>query len=131
MTESRRKPPGDPTTLSRARELRRQMTSAERKLWYALRGRQLYGLKFRRQHPLPPYILDFYCQEHRLVIELDGGQHNEVAQTVYDRQRAAWLQTQGLRVISFWNYEVETNLPGVLEAIARACGIEEKSPVRA
>jgi len=114
----------DPTTLSRARELRRASTPAERKLWSALRSKQLCGLKFRRQHPLPPYIVDFYCHEKRLVVELDGGQHNEVARTAYDLERTAWLQAQGLRVIRFWNYEVETNLAGVLEAITRACGFE-------
>ena len=119
-----KKLPIDPTTLSRARELRRALTPAERKLWSALRGKQLYGLKFRRQHPLPPYIVDFYCHEKRLIVELDGGQHNEVARTAYDLERTAWLQGKGLRVIRFWNYEVETNLVGVLEAIARACGFE-------
>ncbi|MEJ5308611.1 MAG: endonuclease domain-containing protein [Anaerolineae bacterium] len=124
MAESKKKLPVDPTTLSRARELRRASTSAERKLWSALRGKQLLGLKFRRQHPLPPYIVDFYCHEKRLVVELDGGQHNEVARTAYDLERTAWLQAQGLRVIRFWNHEVETNLTGVLDAIARACGVE-------
>ena len=116
-----KKLPVDPTTLSYARELRRTLTPAERTLWRALRGKQLYGLRFRRQHPLPPYIVDFYCHERRLVVELDGGQHNEVVRTTYDRERTAWLQAQGLRVMRFWNHDVETNLTGVLEAIARAC----------
>ena len=124
MTQTHKKQPVDPTTLARARKLRRQQTPQERKLWYALRRRQLHGLKFRRQHPLPPYILDFYCHERRLVVELDGGQHNEAAHTDYDRRRTAWLRKQGLRVLRFWNHEVETNLGGVLDAIARACGIE-------
>ena len=119
-----KKLPIDPTTLSCARELRRTLTPAERKLWRALRCKQLCGLKFRRQHPLTPYILDFYCHEKRLVVELDGGQHNEVAQTAYDRERTAWLRAQGLRVLRFWNREIDTNLEGVLEAIARACGFE-------
>jgi very-short-patch-repair endonuclease len=127
MVEHKRKPPVDPTTLSRARELRRTLTPSERNLWYALRGKQLYGLRFRRRHPLPPYILDFYCHEKRLVVELDGGQHNEVMRTAYDLERTAWLQARGLRVIRFWNHEVDTNLAGVLEAIARACGIEAES----
>lgn len=124
MAEYKTKLPVDPTTLSRARELRRASTSAERKLWSALRGKQLLGLKFRRQHPLPPYIVDFYCHEKRLIVELDGGQHNELARTAYDLERTAWLQAQGLRVIRFWNHEVETNLAGVLDAIAQACGVE-------
>jgi len=124
MAESKKKLPIDPTTLSYARELRRASTSAERTLWSMLRGKQLLGLKSRRQHPLPPYIVDFYCHEKRLVVELDGGQHNEVARTAYDLERTAWLQAQGLRVIRFWNHEVEPSLEGVLVAIAWACGIE-------
>jgi very-short-patch-repair endonuclease len=88
----RKRLPVDPIMISRARELRRTATPAERKLWSALRGKQLHGLKFRRQHPLPPYILDLYCHEKRLVVELDGGQHNEVARTAYDLERTAWLQ---------------------------------------
>ncbi len=124
MPDYRRKLPVGPTIISRARELRRASTPAERKLWSALRSKQLCGLKFRRQHPLPPYIVDFYCHEKRLVVELDGGHHNEVARTAYDLERTAWLQAQGLRVIRFWNHEVEINLVGVLEAIARVCGVE-------
>ncbi|MBN2394003.1 MAG: endonuclease domain-containing protein [Anaerolineae bacterium] len=124
MAEHRRKLPVDPTIISRARELRRAATPAERNLWSALRGKQLYGLRFRRQHPLPPYIVDFYYHEKRLVVELDGGQHNEAVRTAYDHDRTAWLQPQGLRVMRFWNREVDTNLEGVLEAIAKACGVE-------
>jgi len=123
-----KKPPLDPTTLTRARELRRAMTPQERKLWNALRGKQLHRLRFRHQHPLPPYILDFYCHSHKLVVELDGGQHNEPANAAYDRRRTAWLEARGLRVLRFWNHEVDTNLGGVLDAIARACGIDEDSP---
>lgn len=118
MAESKKKLPIDPTTLSYARELRRASTSAERTLWSMLRGKQLLGLKSRRQHPLPPYIVDFYCHKKRLVVELDGGQHNEVARTAYDLERTAWLQAQGLRVIRFWNHEVEPSLEGALVADA-------------
>ncbi len=100
------------------------MTPQERKLWHALCRKQLCGLRFRRQHPFPPYILDFYCFSHRLVIELDGGQHSEPANAAYDQRRTAWLEAQGLRVLRFWNYEVDTNLEGVLATIAGACGIE-------
>ncbi|MBN1967038.1 MAG: endonuclease domain-containing protein [Anaerolineae bacterium] len=118
----------DPTTLARARVLRHAMTPQERKLWHALCRKQLYGLRFRRQHPFPPYILDFYCFSHRLVIELDGGQHGEPAHAAYDQQRTAWLEAQGLRVLRFWNHEVDTNLEGVLATIAGACGIEGDPP---
>ena len=124
MPNHRKKLPVDATIISRARELRRASTSAERKLWSALRGKQLSGLKFRRQHPLPHYIVDFYCHEKQLVVELDGGQHNEVARTAYDLERTAWLQAQGLRVIRFWNHEVNANLEGILDAIARICEVE-------
>lgn len=127
MTQKHKKQPLDPTTLARARELRRQMTPQERKLWYALRRQQLHGLKFRRQHPFPPYILDFYCHQHNLVVELDGGQHNAPPHSDDDQQRTAWLQARGLRVLRFWNHEVDTNLENVLDVIARTCGIEVDS----
>ena len=118
-----KKPPVDPVTLARARKLRRTMTHAERKLWNALRKKQLYGLRFRRQHPVPPYIADFYCHAHRLIVEVDGGQHFEPRQKAHDQARTAFLQQQGLRVIRFTNHEVETNLEGVLEAIAAECAL--------
>lgn len=98
-----------------ARRLRHDSTEAEHKLWQQLRARRFEGVKFRRQHPLGPYIVDFVCLERRLVIELDGGQHSEAAS--YDRQRDAWLEGQGFRVLRFWNNEVMQNLEGVLEAI--------------
>jgi len=124
-----KKQPLAPTLLTHARELRREMTPQERKLWYALRGKQLRGLRFRRQHPFPPYILDFYCHSHKLVVELDGGQHNEPANVDYDQQRTAWIESQGLRVLRFWNNEVDKNLDGVLDAIVEACGVGEDAPL--
>jgi very-short-patch-repair endonuclease len=95
----------------RARALRRNLTDAERKLWHLLRDRRLAGVKFRRQVPLGPYILDFVCFEHRLVIEVDGGQH---AGSVKDGERDARLAFQGFRVVRYWNHEVLTNPEGVL-----------------
>jgi very-short-patch-repair endonuclease len=92
------------------------MTDAERRLWSALRSRRLQGFKFRRQHPLGNYILDFACIEHRLVIEADGGQH---ADNLADERRTAWLESQGWRVIRFWNNDILTNTEGVLDAILR------------
>ncbi len=100
-----------------ARQLRINMTDAERRLWSALRGRRLEGYKFRRQHPLGVYILDFACVEHRLVIEADGGQH---ADTQYDDRRSAWLESQGWRVIRFWNNDILANTAGVVEVILKA-----------
>src|SRR4051794_22135472 len=94
-------PPG---VLARAREMRHEQTPAEQKLWAVVRGKQLYGHKFRRQHPIGRFIADFYCAEARLVIELDGESH--AAQQEYDAIRTAYLQAQGYRVIRFTNQAV-------------------------
>ena len=102
-------------TTSRARSLRRGMTDVERILWRALRGKQLERNRFRRQHPIGQFIADFACIEQKLVIELDGGQHQE--QLAYDEQRTVLLQAQGWRVLRFWNNDVLNNLDGVLSTI--------------
>jgi very-short-patch-repair endonuclease len=86
------------------RKLRSKMTEAEKKLWHFLRARQLAGMKFRRQHPFENYVLDFVCLENKLVIEIDGGQHQE--QTAADDQRSKILESAGFRVLRFWNHEV-------------------------
>src|SRR6266849_2047227 len=104
-------------SLRRARQLRLTMTDAERRLWATLRGRRLQGHKFRRQYPLGPFILDFVCIEHRLVIEADGGQH---ADNEADQRRTTWLEKRGWRVIRFWNNEILSNTEGVAEAILQA-----------
>ncbi|OOG20580.1 hypothetical protein B1C78_17240 [Thioalkalivibrio denitrificans] len=101
-----------------ARELRSRMTDAELLLWRRLRHRQLDGHKFRRQHPLGPYVVDFVCLEVCLVLELDGGQHAE--QVWQDRRRDAWLVEQGFRVLRFWNHEVLQETEVVLEVILAA-----------
>ncbi|QSA98946.1 endonuclease domain-containing protein [Methylococcus sp. EFPC2] len=111
----------DPVALSRARMLRKDMTDAERKLWRALRGQQIGGFRFRRQHVLGAYIVDFVCLEARLIIELDGSQHAERAR--YDDVRTAWLGKQGYRLIRFWNHEVLCSLDGVLTSITQALGM--------
>jgi very-short-patch-repair endonuclease len=103
--------------MSRERELRATTTDAERRLWAALRARRLRGFKFRRQHRLGPFIADFVCIEHRLVIEADGGQHVESAG---DARRTAWLEARGWRVLRFWNNDILANTEGVQEAILRA-----------
>ena len=103
-----------------ARALRRRATPAEQKLWERLRNRRLKGLKFRRQHPLGPYIADFYCAAHRLVVELDGGIHEQ--QREEDARRTAYFEAYGYKVLRFRNEEVEEDIEGVLRRIAEACG---------
>ena len=88
------------------------MTPAEQKLWQHLRNRRLFELKFRRQHPVGRFILDFYCYEHPLIVEVDGGIHE--LQTERDQMPTEWLQQQGYRVIRFKNEEVISNIEGVL-----------------
>ena len=112
-----------PTILKRARELRREMTPQERKLWRHLRGKQLYGIKFRRQHPIDRFILDFFSYEHKLAVEIDGHSHYQPDQQEYDQARTEWLAVHGIRVIRFTNRDVDTNLEGVLDGIARVCGV--------
>ena len=107
------KPPLPTRTRQHARELRQNGTDAEHKLWYRLRAGRLNGLKFRRQHPIPPYIVDFYCEAKKLVVELDGSQHNEEV----DRERARFLEAQGLRILRCWDNEVLQQMDAVLEAI--------------
>jgi very-short-patch-repair endonuclease len=101
-------------TITRARELRRNATDAEKRLWLALR-RDLPAARFRRQVPVSPYFIDFMSFAHRLIVELDGGQHAEAAE--YDAARTRFLERKGYRVLRFWNDAVMQNLPGVLEAI--------------
>jgi ATP-dependent helicase HrpA len=103
--------------LTHARELRKNATNAENLLWQLLRRNQLNGFGFRRQHPLGSYILDFYCHEVKLAIELDGGQHTEDAQHKHDEKRSVWLKEQGITVLRFWNNEVFTNTEGVLQKV--------------
>lgn len=93
-------------TLRKARELRSNPTEAERALWKHLRYRQIGGHKFRRQHPIGPYIVDFACVEKHLIIELDGGHHAQPDEAEYDNARTEWLQSQGFQVLRFWNNQV-------------------------
>ena len=97
-----------------ARRLRLGATEAEKTIWSRLRNRQIEGAKFKRQFSLSGYIVDFACTDLRLLIEVDGGQHNPVA----DAERTTVLEAIGYRVIRFWNHDVAKNLDGVLEEIA-------------
>ncbi len=103
----------------RSRDLRHPRNMAEATLWHELRGRRFAGFKFRRQHVLGPYIVDFYCAEAQLVIELDGATHR--GREDYDRIRQDWLEQQGLKVIRCPNHELYENLEGLLEVIWTAC----------
>ena len=112
-------------TTTRARSLRTGMTDAEHLLWQSLRRKQLSSHRFRRQHPIGPYIADFVCIELKLIIELDGGQHQD--QIAYDHQRDTFLQARGWRVLRFWNNEVLGNLSGVLERIVECLAVAPPS----
>jgi very-short-patch-repair endonuclease len=108
------------TALARRRDLRRLATEAERLLWRLIRRRQFADVKFRRQHPVGPYILDFYCADCRLAVELDGGQHFTVEGQAYDGRRTEYLARRGLRVLRFSNRELFEETDGVLETIRRS-----------
>ena len=101
----------------RARQLRRNSTDVEMKVWQKLRNRQL-GVDFRRQHPVDNYVLDFYAPAIRLAVELDGGQHAETATVAHDTSRTRWLENRGVTILRFWNSDVVQNISGVLEVIA-------------
>lgn len=120
------KPPTHPTILQRAREMRRRPTEPERRLWQRLRGKQLDGYKFRRQHPIDRFIVDFYCHAALIAVEIDGESHAN--QQEYDRERTAWLESAGLRVIRFTNNEVMHNMEGVLVTIIESCKNPHLSP---
>jgi very-short-patch-repair endonuclease len=109
-----------PSAKARARVMRRRPTEAERKLWYALRDRRMQQVKFRRQAPIGPYIVDFLCIEHRLVIEADGERH---AESTTDAERDTWLKLNGYKVLRFWNRDIFTTQESVLATIAVTCGL--------
>jgi len=102
------------------RNLRRNQTEAEKVLWARLRSRQMTGAKFRRQQPIGRYIADFVSLETKLIVEIDGGQHDDSEGRANDERRTAWLNEKGFRVLRFWNNEVLTNTNGVLEKISEA-----------
>lgn len=103
----------------RRRDLRRKATPAEKHLWNYLRQRRLLGWKFVRQYSIDSFILDFYCPQARLAIELDGGHHNQPTQREYDQARTAYLNHHGIRVLRFWNHEAHYLTDAVLAEIVR------------
>ncbi len=118
-----------------AAHLREDMTDAERRLWAALRSRQVAGLKFRRQQPIGPYIVDFFCPSAKLVVELDGDQHGAKKAVDYDENRTRWLVERGYRVLRFPNADVFKEPVRIVEGIVHHCGRHDiplpvKSPLR-
>jgi very-short-patch-repair endonuclease len=111
--------PVPPELLIFARQLRLQQTDAEQLLWYILRGRRFCRFKFRRQYPIHGYILDFYCHDAGLAVELDGGGHNDEEQRRYDMERTRTLEASNIRVVRFWNNDVLNSLEDVLEDLFR------------
>ena len=111
---------GEGPKRSFAKQLRSHMTDVETKLWQQLRAKRFEDFKFRRQVPIGQYIVDFICFEKRLIIELDGSQHEG---STYDMKRDAWLKSQDFRVLRFWNNDVNAALDGTLLAIHDALGL--------
>ena len=124
MVEGRAAMPAGRKTFDRARRLRRDLSLPEVVLWECLRGRRLDGLRFRRQHPVGPYVLDFFHAEGRLAVEVDGGHHDLPGQMHHDLRRDRWLAERGIRVMRIAATDVldEQALEGVLVMIAEAAG---------
>jgi very-short-patch-repair endonuclease len=110
--------PAGPEKIARARQLRREATPFEKRLWRKLRGLNALGFRFRQQAPFDNYILDFVEHDAKLVIELDGAQHGEAEHLARDARRDAFLKDQGYQTLRFWNSEVKNNLDGMVERIA-------------
>ena len=107
----------DPAEKLKRRRLRKKATDAERRLWSMVRGRAMAGLRFFRQYGVGPYVLDFYCPERRLAVEVDGGQHADSHSEQHDADRERYLNQLGIRVIRFWNNDVLQNTEGVVQRI--------------
>ncbi len=112
-------------SVERSRALRKAMTPIEWRLWYQINRRQLNGVKFRRQAPIGPYIVDFVSHEAKLVIELDGDSHGDARAAEHDEHRTRFLEGRGFRVIRFWNSDVYSNLDGVMRELRAAVGIND------
>ena len=111
----------DSQLLIFAKSLRHSATDTEHLMWQILRAKRLMNLKFRRQHVIAPYILDFYCHEIGLVIELDGGQHGTDDAIEYDAERTKFLEALDLKVVRYWNHEVLYRTDSVLENLWEIC----------
>ena len=110
-----------PHIFEKAKDLRKDMTPAELKLWKYIKNNQILGLRFRRQHPIDIFIADFYCHQIKLVIELDGEIHNNNENREYDENRTAELERLGIKVIRFNNHEIMDNIEKVVEQLKKIC----------
>jgi|SRR6185436_18258040 len=117
----------DDLTFERAKKLRKKLTPAEALLWKALRNRRLEGFKFRRQHPIGPFIADFYCDAALLVVEVDGDVHDVPSVMERDLERTRFIENAGVKIIRFRNEEVLVNLSSVLDEIGK-CLLTRKAP---
>ena len=106
-----------------ARNLRKQLTQQERILWQLLRNHSFYGYEFRRQYVIGQYIVDFVCREKKIIIEIDGGQHNTPEEIIYDKKRTEFLNSRGYKVIRFWNSDIDKNIDGVYKVLLYEFGI--------
>ena len=120
--------PRDPRLIRFARANRKLPTISEDMLWHELRDQKLNGLKFRRQHPLHPFIVDFFCAKQKLIIEVDGDIHDVEHVKMHDASRQTNLESRGYRVLRFSHEEVMHQLDNVLASIATACGLGHPSP---
>ncbi len=123
--------PQSKDVIATARRLRRELSPPEARLWTELRGRKLADLRFRRQHPVGPYVLDFYCVSARLAVEVDGRAHDEPDRIRQDQRRDAWLAEQGIRVLRVTAREVKDNLDGVAALIQQKAGLQRSASVAA
>lgn len=111
----------DPQLLEFAKSMRHTATDAENLMWQILRAKRFMNLKFRRQHVIKPYIVDFYCHEIGLVVELDGSQHALPEHQLYDAKRTEFLDALGLTVVRYWNHDVLSRMDVVLEDLWMKC----------
>ena len=111
--------------LDKARDLRKNMTPQERKMWNILRNHQFYGFEIRRQYPISDYIVDFICRSKKIIIEIDGGQHNEDDNKNYDLERTKFLESLGYKVIRFWNNDIDSNIEGVYKEMQKLFGVNQ------
>ena len=105
-----------------ARILRHNLTPSETILWFRLRGLRSEGIRFRRQQTIGNYIVDFVCLEKHVIVEVDGGQHNESPAITLDKQRTNWLESQGYCLLRFWNNDISSNIDGVISKILENAG---------